>query len=258
MKPHYHTRITKRFLSLASILLCVSLIVLVPVNASSVNHVTKEYINQLRIALNPQMLITVEGFEFPVVDNPNQINIIINKNVTLHSDYVPDDLVVPNVLHTAGNKKMMRKEAAHALEVLFNNAKKHGYTLIAGSGFRSYDSQKNLYNRYVSTYGKKAADTFSAKPGQSEHQLGLTMDYTSRRYGNAITGEITNTPEGKWVNHNAHRFGFIIRYPLGKDHITGYKYEPWHLRYVGKDLATEIYLSGKTLEEYYYMVDNHN
>lgn len=223
---------------------------------STVHVITQKDDKQLKNARNPQILKNVDGLEFPLVENPDQLNIVINKKVTLSSSYIPDDLVVPNVNHTSGNKKRMRKEAAQALEALFAEAKQHGHSLLAASGFRSYETQANLYNRYVATYGNKAADTFSARPGQSEHQLGLTMDYTSKQFGDAITEKIDTTPEGKWVKDNAHRFGFIIRYPLGKEHITGYKYEPWHLRYVGKDLANEIYLSGKTMEEYYLMTDD--
>ena len=256
MKAHHHIKITYNLLFLSIVFLSVCLVGYTPTNASLVHVVTKDYINQLREAMNPQILKTMDGIDYPVVENPDQINIIINKKVTLSSDYIPNDLVVPNVKHTAGNKKMMRLEASEALEQLFSTAKIQGYTLIAASGYRSYSTQKGLYSRYVATYGKKEADTFSAKPGQSEHQLGLTMDYTSIRYGNQITGKIANTPEGKWVTHNAHRFGFIIRYPLGKEDITGYKYEPWHLRYVGIDLATSIYQSGKTMEEYYLLIDN--
>lgn len=255
MNLNNHPRNPKHFFTLSSIFLCVFLMGSTPVTTSSVFVVTKDYIKKLREALNPQQLKIVAGYDYPVVNNPNQINIIINKNVSLPSDYVPKDLVIPNVNHTAGSKKRLRKEAARALEELFNKAKKQGHDLYAASGFRSYTTQKGLYNRYVSTYGKKSADTFSAKPGQSEHQLGLTMDYTSRRFGNKISGKIASSPEGMWVTHNAHQFGFIIRYPLGKDHITGFKYEPWHLRYVGIDLATEIYLSGLTMEEYYLLID---
>jgi len=258
MKPHHQLIVTKNIFSISSIFLCVCLYSNVPTNASSVPLVTKDYINQLREALNPQILKIVDGIDYPVIENPDQINIIVNKKVILSSDYTPNDLVVPNVKHTAGNKKMMRLEAAEALQQLFSNAKIKGYTLIAASGFRSYSTQKGLYNRYVSSYGKKEADTFSAKPGQSEHQLGLTMDYTLSRFNNEIIGKVANTPEGKWVAHNAHRFGFIIRYPLNKEDFTGFKYEPWHLRYVGIDLANSIYLSGKTMEEYYLMIDDSN
>lgn len=226
------------------------------ISASSVSVVNKEYVNQLRKALNPQQLTPTEGYDFPLINNPNDLNIFVNKTVTLSSDYVPSDLVIPNVIHTAGNKQQMRQVAADALEKMFNAASLEGYTLYAASGYRSYSTQQRLYNNYVSQYGKEAADTFSATPGQSEHQLGLTMDYTSKRFGNQITGKIANTPEGRWVSHNAYRFGFIIRYPLGKEHITGYKFEPWHIRYVGKELATQIYFSGKTMEEYYLLIDD--
>jgi D-alanyl-D-alanine carboxypeptidase len=256
MKPNKLFNTSKYTFLISFLFLLVCMFTITSVYASSVHVVTKEYVQQLRASLNPQILKTIEGEEFPIVDNPNQLNIIINKTVTLSSDYVPEDLVVPNVNHTAGSKKKMRKEAAEALENLFGAASQQGYSLLAGSGFRNYSTQQGLYNNYVAQYGKIAADSFSSKPGQSEHQLGLTMDYTSKRFGNYITGKIADTSEGKWVTHNAYRFGFIIRYPLGKEHITGYKFEPWHIRYVGIELATEIYFSGKTMEEYYLLIDD--
>ena len=111
------------------------------------------------------------------------------------------------------------------------------------SGYRSYYTQQYLYNSYVSTYGRESADTFSARPGHSEHQTGLAFDVGS------IDDYYGDTPAGIWLKENAHYYGFIIRYPKGKEHITGYKYEPWHIRYLGVDIATDIYNKGVTLEE---------
>ena len=123
-------------------------------------------------------------------------------------------------------------------------AKQEGIALWISSGFRSYSTQYGLYNRYVAGYGKNAADTFSARAGHSEHQTGLAMDI------NYIEDWFGDTKEGKWVAENCHKYGFIIRYPKGKDNITGYKYEPWHIRYLGKEIATEVYNSGLSLEEF--------
>lgn len=122
-----------------------------------------------------------------------------------------------------------------------------GLNIWIQSGYRSYDLQKDLYDDYVLRDGKAMADTYSARPGHSEHQTGLAFDL------NTITDDFAYTDEGKWVNEVAYKYGFILRYPKGKDHITGYKYEPWHLRYVGYDLASKLYNNGDwiTLEEYF-------
>lgn len=135
-------------------------------------------------------------------------------------------------------------EAYKALQNLQAAAKAEGYSLPLRSGFRSYNTQKTLYNSYVKRYGQAATDTFSAKPGHSEHQTGLAFDV------GAVDDNFGNTPAGQWLAQNCHTYGFIIRYPKGKQSITGYKYEPWHIRYLGVSTATSVYNSGLCLEEY--------
>ena len=135
-------------------------------------------------------------------------------------------------------------EAMKYLKMLQNEAKKIGYDIKLISSYRSYDYQYKLYNKYVAKHGKEKADTFSAMPGHSEHQTGLAFDVGK------IDDNFGNTEEGKWLAKNAHLYGFIIRYPKGKEQITGYKYEPWHIRYLGIDRATKVYNSGLCLEEY--------
>jgi LAS superfamily LD-carboxypeptidase LdcB len=119
-----------------------------------------------------------------------------------------------------------------------------GITLWICSGYRSYSYQSKLYNNYVYTDGKAAADTYSARPGHSEHQTGLAADI------NSADESFAGTPEAKWLAANCWKYGFIIRYPKGKESITGYIYEPWHIRYLGKENAKLVYESGLTLEEY--------
>ncbi|MGM7428811.1 M15 family metallopeptidase [Bacillus pacificus] len=180
------------------------------------------------------------------------IQAVVNKEYGLPEDYKPEDLVVPNVPFSFSGtleKSYLRKEAAEALEKLFDLAKKEGIQLNAVSGFRSYDYQKNLYANNVKRKGQEHTDRFSAKPGHSEHQTGLTMDVSSKSANNELELTFANTKEGKWLKENAHRAGFIIRYPKGKESITGYAYEPWHIRYVG-DIAESIYKKKLTLEEY--------
>ena len=127
-----------------------------------------------------------------------------------------------------------------------NDAKNNNINLYIRSGFRSYNTQVSLYNNYVKRDGKAAADTYSARAGHSEHQTGLAADI------NSLDQSFINTKEGKWLNDNCYKYGFIIRYPKGKESITGYIYEPWHIRYVGTDISSKLYNNGNwiTLEEY--------
>ncbi len=185
--------------------------------------------------------------------DPNDIHIIVNKKSMLPDGYKPEDLVVPNVTFAFSGiyeKSYMRKEAAGALEKLFALAEKDGITLQAVSGFRSQAYQRSVYQNNVKVNGKEQTDRVSARPGHSEHQTGLTMDVSASSVGDTLEQSFGTTKEGKWLAENAHRAGFIIRYLKGKESITGYSYEPWHIRYVG-DIANEIFEKGITLEEYY-------
>jgi D-alanyl-D-alanine carboxypeptidase len=148
-------------------------------------------------------------------------------------------------------KKLMRKEAAHALERLVQAAKKQNIHLVGISGYRSYARQKAIYEANLQEKGKKRTSQFNACPGQSEHQTGLAIDISSPTANLALDESFGETKEGKWLAKHAADFGFIIRYPKGKTGITGYAYEPWHLRYVGKEIAEEIAQKGITLEEYF-------
>ena len=140
-------------------------------------------------------------------------------------------------------------EGAAQLSVMFAAAQAEGIYLKMQSGYRSYIDQSIIYNDYVARDGQEAADRYSARPGHSEHQTGLAFDLTTTYYDGLWEG-FADTPEGKWVAENCHKYGFIIRYPKEKEHITGYMYEPWHVRYIGVDKATAVYESGLCLEEY--------
>lgn len=190
-----------------------------------------------------------------IVENPGAIDVLVNRENNLPDTYVPEDLVkiteLPTVLSNP-EINQLRAAAYEALKELFTAAKNEGgYDLYARSGYRSYSTQVSLYSSYVANHGQEAADTFSAKPGQSEHQTGLSMDITCEAMNYLLDDTFGETEEGKWVAENAHRFGFIIRYPKGKEKITGYMYEPWHIRFLGTDMATSVYESGLTLEEYF-------
>lgn len=188
-----------------------------------------------------------------IVTNPNSLLVLVNKKYALPKNYVPDDLVVPNVNFSFAEydpKKLMRKDAAAALETMFRQARKENIPLYAVSGYRSYDRQEAIFTSKVIRSGMESAGQFSAKPGESEHQTGLAMDLTGPAVNYGLSQNFEQTKEGQWLKKNAHQFGFIIRYQKGKEHITGYQYEPWHVRYVGKPAAQVIYSEGLTLEEY--------
>ena len=178
--------------------------------------------------------------------NPTSYDFLVNKNNKLTSDYVPNDLEVIDVNY-ACKDKYLRHEARINFENLSKRAKEKGYNIIAVSTYRSYDYQEKLYNNYVLDKGFYYADMASARSGHSEHQTGLAVDVAdlSLDYDN-----FERTKEFDWMKNNAHKFGFILRYPKSSFHITGFKYEPWHYRYVGIKIATYIYKNNLTLEEY--------
>lgn len=177
-------------------------------------------------------------------DDPNSIWVVSNKKRPLSPiNYAPTDLV------SVGSQRL-RTEAATNLQQLLTAAKNEGLTINPLSGYRSYTTQQSVYANEVRTYGQTTADTQSARPGTSEHQTGLAIDLGGGGCG--IEDCFGDTTEGKWLADNAYKFGFIIRYPEGKQSITGYRYEPWHVRYVGVALATEMTTQGiLTLEEFF-------
>ncbi len=210
------------------------------INLTHHPHITKDFYQYIQEAINLDNLLT-----------------LVNKNYALKKDYIPNHLVFTeevNLLIDDNSRYYLQEEAYQAYKALFKEAKKHGYILYLSNGYRSYQKQEMIYNRYTLEIGN--ADLFSARPGHSEHQTGLAVDITCRAIEFLLIEDFSNTEEGQFIKHNAHRFGFIERYPKDKEDITGYRYEPWHLRYVGVDVATIIYENNLTLEEYliYYTV----
>lgn len=188
-----------------------------------------------------------------VVANSQDIAVLVNKKFRLPEGFKPDSLVEPNVpfvFKEKLEKRKMRKEAATALEKLFVGAKDAGVPLAGVSAYRSEATQQTLFNNYVKKDGLDAANTYSAKPGFSEHETGLAIDVTGASGKCAAEDCFAGTKEAKWLADHAAEYGFIIRYLKGKESITGYQYEPWHIRYVGVDMAKEIAEKGITLEEY--------
>lgn len=186
--------------------------------------------------------------------DPDSMTVLVNKEFGLPEDYDPSDLVYPDVpflFKEKIEKRKMRAEAAAALEELFAGAKKDGIYLAGVSAYRSNATQKSLFERYVKKDGLEKAKTYSAEPGHSEHATGLAIDVSGSTGKCAAESCFGDTEEAKWLDQHATEYGFIIRYPEGKQSITGYKYEPWHLRYVGKEIAADIAERKITLEEYY-------
>jgi len=196
-----------------------------------------------------------DGIE--VVAQPDSIEVLVNKQRALPASYTPDDLVypdVPFVFKEQIEKRKMRKEAADALEQLFAAAADDGVPLAGVSAYRSYATQKVLFDSYVRKDGLEKARTYSAVPGTSEHATGLAIDVTGSDGKCAATDCFAGTKEAKWLEDHAAEYGYIIRYPQGKEAITGYQYEPWHIRYVGKEIAQAVTSQGVTLEEYFNVV----
>jgi len=178
--------------------------------------------------------------------------ILVNRENQVSETYKPKDLE-PIKYYAPDREKssrFMRAEASEAFNSLVEAAAKDEVILRMTTAYRSYNFQKTLYDSYVEKEGQEAADRFSAKPGCSEHQTGLAVDVSSPSVNYELTDQFGETREGKWLSENAYRYGFIIRFPKGKEDITGYQYEPWHIRYVGLEAAKEIHDQGLTLEEF--------
>lgn len=175
--------------------------------------------------------------------------LVVNKTYSLESTWIPKNTYKAITDEICSN--CIDKDAYEQWTKMKNDATSVGLIIYIQSGYRSYSYQQGLYEKYVNRDGKEKADTFSARPGHSEHQSGLSFDL------NSVDDSFAATNEGKWVQDNAHLYGFIIRYPKNKTDETGYKYEPWHLRYVGKDLASKLYNNGDWITmEIYFGIDS--
>ncbi|ETI68579.1 M15 family metallopeptidase [Neobacillus vireti] len=193
------------------------------------------------------------GSSIHVVSNPEIIPVLVNKLNKLPDHYKPTDLIYPDIPFTFKEKiekRKMRAAAAAAIEKLFAGANQEGVKLLGVSAYRSHEVQTSLFNHYVKSDGYEAAKRYSAVPGTSEHETGLAIDVTGGDGKCAAEECFEGTEAASWLENHAAEYGFIIRYPKGRDAITGYQYEPWHLRYVGKAIAQEIMSRGITLEEY--------
>lgn len=179
--------------------------------------------------------------------NLNETTLLVNKYYYLTEDYVPENLEEISLSYARSGMQLVH-EAKEAFETLSEEAKKEGMNIIAMSSYRSYEYQVDLYNRYVETDGKEAADTYSARAGYSEHQTGLAVDVYNKELPYT---SFEQTEEFTWMQENAYKYGFILRFPKDKVNITGYQYESWHYRYIGEEVAEYIHKNNLTLEEYY-------
>ena len=177
--------------------------------------------------------------------------ILVNKYYYLESDYIPDDLVNISQTYSWGENgsQKTRQVVYDAFIDMWNAANKEGYYLMVNSSFRNYQDQESVYNAYKNTSGETYANSIATKPGFSEHQTGLALDIFSKSNTNKNT--FKDTPEAKWLKENAYKYGFILRYPEEFEEVTGITFEPWHYRYVGKDIAKYIYENNITFDEYY-------
>jgi D-alanyl-D-alanine carboxypeptidase len=191
------------------------------------------------------------------LDEADSLWVVVNKQRQISPlKYKPENLAFPNFPRPKIQNPyglQLRAEAAVATQELAVAMKEAGKgTLILNSGLRTYKTQKALYDRTIETRGIAVAERLSARPGHSEHQLGLAADFSARGQGCVILVCFGNTEAGRWLEENAHEYGFILRYPKGYKPITGFQYEPWHFRYVGIELANEMKTKGiRTLEEFW-------
>ncbi len=185
------------------------------------------------------------------IDEADSLWVVVNKARPLDPiDYAPDDVVTPDI--PAAFPALMRQAATDALEAMYEEAVANGVGFRIQSSYRSFSVQKRVKADHVARFGQEVSDRRSARAGHSEHQTGLAVDLTTASGQCSINVCFADTPEGAWLADNAWRYGFIIRYVEGKTDITGYVFEPWHFRFVGKELAEELWrLGNPTLEEFF-------
>lgn len=206
------------------------------------NLTDEEIITQVNIGIDNEYYTNTKPST-----NLNKNTILVNKYNYLQEDYVPDDLEDISLQYARSGMKLVR-EAKEAYESMAKNAARSNLKLVATSSYRSYEYQEKLYNNYIKSDGVEAADTYSGRPGFSEHQTGLAVDVYN---GKETYTNFEKTKEFEWMQNNAYKYGFILRFPKDKENITGYIYESWHYRYVGIKIASYIHENNISYEEYY-------
>ena len=181
--------------------------------------------------------------------------ILVNKENILSKDYIPEEMV--EIREPMGSKidnnytNKLVKEVYANFKIMQKEALKQGYEIFIDSSFRSYEYQERVFNETVKEKEIDHATKYVAPPGGSEHQTGLAFDIIYRRNGKMLEEQDESDLEIQWLFNNSYKYGFILRYPKGKEEITGFNFEPWHYRYVGIELAKKLYDEEKTLEEYH-------
>ena len=203
-----------------------------------------EIITIINVGLNRDFYTDIEESDITI----NPYHILVNKYYQLPEDYQPEQIVDVSNIYAYANRKI-DNSIYEILKKMWADAKEDDTTLILISGFRNFETQAIIYQNYLSSDGRLNADRYSARPGHSEHQLGTALDIVTHGYG--LVPEFDETKEFKWLSENAYKYGFILRYPKEKEHITGYMYEPWHFRYVGLEVAEYIQNNDITFDEYY-------
>lgn len=197
----------------------------------------KQAVTEVNLNLDTDFYSNIE-----TIVEPSSVTVLVNKFHALPSDYVPNDLVeIPSFPNL-----QIKDDAVDDFENLLAAAKLDNVIIIPYSTYRSYEYQQGLYNKYLQTDSQEEVDTYSARPGHSEHQTGLALDVRSSSHWSNLTDS-----DYEWMLNNSYKYGFIIRYPKGNSRITGYKEEPWHLRYIGIEHATKVHELGITYDEYY-------
>ena len=201
-------------------------------------HVVPFYSNKI---YNPK------DVEVEVVSNPDDVTVLINKLHELPRDYKPDDLE----RMVDSRFRYLRKEANDAYTKFYNAAKAKGIPIYTISAYREPEKQVEFWNNQVKVRGEEYASQYSAYPRRSEHELGLAVDVSYKQDGDRLNESVEDSELGKFIVSDGYKYGFILRYPKDKVEVTNYGYEPWHMRYVGVELATELHEKQITLEEYY-------
>ena len=187
-------------------------------------------------------------------DTSKEKLLLVNKYSKLSENYEPTDLVDISNQYSYGENQKLRSEAYEWYITMYNMAKNEGIKIIVNSSYRSYKDQDETYNYYLNNYSQEYTDAYAARPGYSEHQTGLAVDVIAPGYNRDTFDQ---SEAYKWLENNAYKYGFILRYPKGKEKITGFNYEPWHYRYVGQEAAKKIHEENITYDEYYaYYVEN--
>ena len=225
--------------------------------ANDIIRIADARLAEIEVKKKEPVFITLPGADkirVPVdnYEDPVSIWALVNKERSIPTSYVPPELVVVEVStrsNATSDEKRVRQTIIDPLTKMFEGAFKEGHSLMVGSAYRSATTQDLLFNTYVARVGYEQANKYSAHPGHSEHQTGLAVDISTVSQQCYLAECFIGTADGQWLADNAYKYGFHLRYPKGKEIITGYNFEPWHYRYVGIELATALHQSGITLDQ---------